>query len=192
MIYLIRHGETVLNKAKIIQGWSNSDLTEKGKGQVSQVEKILFNKKIDKIFCSVLGRAIGTLSLLSLPCSNIYFSPDLKERNLGKWEGLAWKQVDKKEYQAYLKNKYFYRKHGGESYQQVEDRLRKFVANNLKKDFDKNIAIVGHQTSNSVLMAILLGLPYNRGKKVDHNEVIAIDPILRKFEIMVTRLICHQ
>ena len=37
-IYLMRHGQTLFNVQKRIQGWSDSPLTEEGIGRLSELE----------------------------------------------------------------------------------------------------------------------------------------------------------
>ncbi|MCA9342204.1 histidine phosphatase family protein [Candidatus Saccharibacteria bacterium] len=54
--YIIRHGQTEQNAAGILQGWSNSDLTEEGKQQAMAAINSL-PASVDLIFCSDLGRA---------------------------------------------------------------------------------------------------------------------------------------
>lgn len=90
-IYLVRHGESEANVAHIIQGQGggNSTLTENGKEEVQMLGKQFKEIHFDAIFSSDLLRTIQSAEILSeilhLP---VHISPALRERNLGKYEGM--------------------------------------------------------------------------------------------------------
>lgn len=91
-IYFIRHGETILNAAKIRQGESGG-LSEVGKEQVrSAAERIkLFN--IKKVFCSPFQRAAETCEIINevLDVRHLEYTPLLAERkNPTKIIGLSY------------------------------------------------------------------------------------------------------
>ena len=67
--YIVRHGETLLNKEHIKQGQEGS-LSEKGKMQALQVGKALVDHHIQKIYTSPYERALETAHLMqeSLGC----------------------------------------------------------------------------------------------------------------------------
>ena len=79
-IYLVRHGETILNAAHIRQGEAGG-LSPKGKEQAFATGKRLANFKIEKIFCSTFQRAMetGDEILKSVPAP-IEYTPLLGER----------------------------------------------------------------------------------------------------------------
>lgn len=98
-VVLIRHGQTQYNKEKIFCGWTDVDLTEKGieearlAGQTLKTEGYLF----DIAFCSVLKRAMETLSIVldemgirNLP---IKYSWRLNERHYGTLQGQKHEDV---------------------------------------------------------------------------------------------------
>lgn len=92
-IYLLRHGQTLLNKLDKNQGWINSDLTDMAIEQLNEK----YNKSsnfptFDAVYCSDLGRAAQTLEIIQpfLSLSNkadINYSKNLRERFLGSFEG---------------------------------------------------------------------------------------------------------
>ncbi|MER0123235.1 histidine phosphatase family protein [Streptococcus sp. ZJ93] len=59
-LYLIRHGETYLNKYKRMQGWSDSPLTEKGIEMAKQCGQRLKEYPISHMITTDLGRTIET------------------------------------------------------------------------------------------------------------------------------------
>ena len=63
-VYLVRHGQTILNRYNRMQGWCDSDLTTLGISQAQQTGKRLANIKFDHAFHSDTIRATQT-------CQNI-------------------------------------------------------------------------------------------------------------------------
>lgn len=89
-LYLIRHGETEWNKIGIIQGQSDSALTEEGEKQVKQTSSELKNIQFDAIFSSDLHRAYKTAEIINLERELvIQTSKALRERNYGHYEGTS-------------------------------------------------------------------------------------------------------
>ncbi|MHA1887582.1 MAG: 2,3-diphosphoglycerate-dependent phosphoglycerate mutase [Promethearchaeota archaeon] len=93
-LVLIRHGESMWNRAKNFSGWSDVDLTEKGKKEAVFAGKILKENgfEFDIAFTSVLKRAIRTLWLVSRELNSFWVpvikSWKLNERHYGALQGL--------------------------------------------------------------------------------------------------------
>lgn len=91
-VYLVRHGETILNKEHKIAGQIETQLTENGKNQALQTALNLKEQNVtfDAIICSTLQRAKDTAKIIAShidsPLTEI---DDLKEINCGDFEGLA-------------------------------------------------------------------------------------------------------
>ena len=71
-IYLVRHGETVYNIQRIIQGWCDSPLTEEGIKQARKLKEYLKDYEFKAIFTSSLNRAADTARILNED-RNIHF-----------------------------------------------------------------------------------------------------------------------
>ena len=63
-LYLIRHGETYLNRYKKMQGWADSPLTEEGKAVASETGKRLAAVPFDRVYTSDSGRTVETAELI--------------------------------------------------------------------------------------------------------------------------------
>ena len=88
IIYLVRHGESELNKQRIIGGHVDSVLTEKGKEQVRQTKLALKNIHFDEVYSSDLKRAVHTAEILygkAIPEAHKVSA--LRERSFGALEG---------------------------------------------------------------------------------------------------------
>ena len=69
-LYMMRHGQTLFNQKRLMQGWCDSPLTELGKRQARCVKEYLENNEIvfDGAYASSSERACDTLEIVtSLP-----------------------------------------------------------------------------------------------------------------------------
>lgn len=63
-LYLVRHGETYLNRYRKLQGWSDSPLTEEGKAVAIEAGKRLADIPFQRVYTSDMGRTIKTAELM--------------------------------------------------------------------------------------------------------------------------------
>lgn len=83
-IYIARHGETKWNVEGRMQGFKNSDLTQRGISDARSLGESLKNIDFDYIYSSPLGRALDTAKYIRKDDSiNIILDDSLKELNLG-------------------------------------------------------------------------------------------------------------
>jgi 2,3-bisphosphoglycerate-dependent phosphoglycerate mutase len=93
-VVLVRHGESVWNSENRFTGWTDVDLSDKGRGEAKAAGQLLKNEgyTFDVAFTSVLKRAIRTcwialdeLDLLWIPTTRSW---RLNERHYGALQGL--------------------------------------------------------------------------------------------------------
>ena len=93
-LVLVRHGESVWNKANLFTGWTDVDLSEKGMVEAHTGGKALREAGyvFDVVYTSVLKRAIRTLWIvldeMDLMWIPVYRSWRLNERHYGGLQGL--------------------------------------------------------------------------------------------------------
>ena len=93
-LVLLRHGESQSNQDNLFTGWSDVDLTEKGAKEAKNSGILLkkHNYQFDKIYTSVLKRAVKTMDLClnEIEQNNIPIVYDwrLNEQHYGDLEGL--------------------------------------------------------------------------------------------------------
>jgi broad specificity phosphatase PhoE len=91
--YMIRHGETEANKARIMAGSVDSPLTQLGRDQADQARQVIeqLAEKPSVIIHSQLSRARDTARIinqnLGLPMIE---DPDYAEMHAGDWEGISY------------------------------------------------------------------------------------------------------
>ncbi len=93
-LILVRHGESEWNKLNLFTGWTDVDLTEKGKEEAKSAGALLKKEGINFEICftSYLKRAIHTLNLILAEMDNEYLPVvkdyRLNERHYGALQGL--------------------------------------------------------------------------------------------------------
>ena len=101
-LVLIRHGESEWNKLNSFTGWTDVELSEKGKTEATNAGKILKEKGFDFDICytSYLKRAIHTLNRalesMDREWLPVYKSWKLNERHYGALQGLNKSETAKK------------------------------------------------------------------------------------------------
>lgn len=87
-IYLVRHGQTLFNQQKKVQGWCDSPLTQEGILQAVAVSKTLQSISFEYAYSSTSERAMDTMHYIlqdrSVPHAYV---KGLKELNFGSLEG---------------------------------------------------------------------------------------------------------
>lgn len=87
-IYLVRHGQTLFNQQKKVQGWCDSPLTKEGIQQAIAVSKTLQSISFEYAYSSTSERAMDTMHYILQDRSVPYaYVKGLKELNFGSLEG---------------------------------------------------------------------------------------------------------
>src|SRR5213078_3650768 len=93
-VVLLRHGESVWNKENLFTGWTDVDLSEKGRAEAREAGRVLKEQgyTFDVAYTSVLKRAIRTLWMV-LDEMDLMWIPvvrdwRLNERHYGALQGL--------------------------------------------------------------------------------------------------------
>ena len=97
-IFLLRHAPSVWNLEKRWQGQSDPELSELGQKQSREFAERLKTSEINfqSIWASSLKRAVKTASAIGEVLGiQPQIDERLRERNLGEWEGLTRKEIDK-------------------------------------------------------------------------------------------------
>lgn len=93
MIILIRHGETALNAARVVQP-ADTPLSERGRRQAHAVAQRLANIGFAAVLSSDLPRAAQTAEAIAAhSATKVNFSDALQERNFGDLRGRAYDEL---------------------------------------------------------------------------------------------------
>lgn len=80
-LYLIRHGQTYGNAERIVQGWTDVDLTELGRAQAARAGMLVKGIEFERIFCSDLQRTRTTAAIAFGENAELTFDERLRELN---------------------------------------------------------------------------------------------------------------
>jgi 2,3-bisphosphoglycerate-dependent phosphoglycerate mutase len=101
-LVLVRHGESVWNKANLFTGWTDVDLSERGVEEALEGGRLLRAEGFDFDLCftSVLTRAIKTLHIVQEEMDRLWLPVEkswrLNERHYGALQGLNKAQTAEK------------------------------------------------------------------------------------------------
>lgn len=136
-LYLMRHGETLFNKRRKIQGWCDSPLTENGILQAKKAHQVLKDIDFDHCYSSTAERCCDTLELVtSLPYQRL---KGLKERYFGLFEGES-EDLNP----PFEKYDEFFPIYGGETKDQVGQRMVSTLTSIMNKEDHHCVLAVSH------------------------------------------------
>lgn len=159
-IYLLRHGQTIMNEQHTLQGQSNSDLNATGIRQAEQVRKTIEERglQFDRIYCSPLNRTRQTCHIATgREESEFILDERLMEVALGDLEGVRFDSLDPKLSQKFMKHPFDFQPVGaGETMQQVVDRAGAFLEDLKKTENDDTVLVVSHGGTLHAILYYLL------------------------------------
>lgn len=86
-IWITRHGQTALNRKKLMQGRTDEPLNETGTAQARAARKSIEGVRFDKVYASPLKRAVVTGSIIgNVPAEEITIDPRIIEVDFGRYE----------------------------------------------------------------------------------------------------------
>lgn len=137
-LYLVRHGQTLFNLRRKIQGWCDSPLTERGIAQARIAGEYFRSRGItfDHAYSSTSERACDTLELItSLPYERI---KELKEWNFGRFEG------ESEDLNPPLPYGDFFKAFGGEGELEVRERMAAALKSIMDRPGHETVLAVSH------------------------------------------------
>ncbi len=162
--FLLRHGENAWSKTGRSYPWPDGDkvrLTRNGIGQIKKAAEVLKKEKIDLIYSSDLFRTRQSAEIAAkvLGIKRIIFDKRLRDTLMGVYQNRPKKEFYKdfpdpeKRFRLKPKN--------GESWNEVKQRVKKFLLETEKKNKGKKILIVGHGDPFWLLEGIINNLDNN-------------------------------
>jgi broad specificity phosphatase PhoE len=175
-IYLIRHGETVGNAERLIQGQTiGGKLTKHGIKQARALGKWAKTKRIAAVYSSPLSRAVETAKI-AFPNHKPILMDDLMEQDAGELSGKtvdeAFKTfhkmaVSKGGKQPERSIDYFLLRYGhefgGESLADVQERGMKALETIAKANTGKTVAVISHGNLNKSVLCRITGMQPSYG-----------------------------
>ncbi|KAG8132041.1 hypothetical protein E2320_009932, partial [Naja naja] len=152
-IYLCRHGESECNLIRKIGG--DSGLSTRGKQFAEALKMFIKEQEIMdlKVWTSQLKRTIQTAEALGVPYEQWKI---LNEIDAGVCEEMTYEEIQRKypeEFALRDQEKYLYRYPGGESYQDLVQRLEPVI---MELERQENVLVISHQAVMRCLLAYFL------------------------------------
>ncbi len=169
-VYLVRHGETVWNAARRIQGQSDSPLTEKGEQQAHQVGERVKSLGITHVIASDLGRTRRTAEIIADACGcEVTLDARLRELDMGCLEQRELDHLTAEEEswrKALVDGTEGGRIPGGESMQELATRMH--AALNALRTLPEGSRplVVSHGMALGALVSTILGLPAHAERRL--------------------------
>jgi probable phosphoglycerate mutase len=193
VIYLLRHGETEWNRERRIQGRMESRLTPLGERQARAMAALVGDLvRRDppapwRLVSSPLGRTRATAQAvadqLGLP---VQIDDRLAEISCGEWEGMVRDQVPGITPERLARREWFFGAPGGETYEQLWDRVSGWLADQPPEP-DRRVIAVSHGVSGRLLRGAYAGLSRDDTLTQD----VPQDAIYRLADGQVQRLDCE-
>lgn len=163
-LLLARHGETVDNANKIMQGQTPGRLNEHGIEQAEQLAKQLQTVRIDVFVSSDLKRSFDTCAIVAESKGeapeNIVQTPLLRERDWGSFTG---------RYIPDLKNEPW--TDDIETIEHMKERAQLFLKHIKAQYNGKTILAVGHGIINKAIQSVFYNKPMAEIEKMENAEV---------------------
>ncbi|XP_054601976.1 6-phosphofructo-2-kinase/fructose-2,6-bisphosphatase 2 isoform X3 [Nothobranchius furzeri] len=195
-IYLCRHGESQHNVEERIGG--DSELSERGKQFATALKGFVNEHQLSdlKVWTSQLRRTIQTAEELDVPYEQWKI---LNEIDAGVCEEMTYSMIEEKypeEFAMREQDKYHYRYPGGESYQDLVQRLEPVI---MELERQGNVLVICHQAVMRCLLAYFLDkgaddLPY---MKCPLHTVLKLTPVaygckVEMFDLKVEAVNTHK
>ncbi|MBB6632072.1 histidine phosphatase family protein [Clostridium algidicarnis] len=197
-IYIARHGETKWNIEGRMQGFKNSDLTQRGISDARSLGESLKDIDFDCIYSSPLGRALDTAKYIRQDDNTkIILDDSLKELNLGLWEGMTHEEIKEKypiQYNNFREHPESFESQGGESFLELIKRVEKGLNNIIKDENHENILIITHTCVIKAISIIVKGndvkdfwnLPF-----INNTSLTILEVINKEIKVLLEADVSH-
>jgi len=160
-LFLVRHGETVDNANKIMQGQTQGRLNDEGVRQAEQLRDELASTHLDAIVASDLKRSVDTAVILAEPHGlEVVTTPLLRERDWGSFTG---------RYIPNLKDEVW--PDDIETLEAMQERSRAFLDFIRNNYAGKRVLAVGHGIINKAIQAVFYGKQMREVERMTNCEV---------------------
>lgn len=155
-LYMIRHGETPLNRAGVMQGHDEIALSDTGIEQAARLGRRMAGARLDHIYSSDLRRAAITAAILAAHTGTpLTYDEGFRERDPGELTGLPYERT-----QAFFTDP-DYHPPGGEGVPEFAARVKEAFERLVEeeKDRDRHVAVVTHGMVCGAFLKVCLDMP---------------------------------
>lgn len=187
----VRHGQTITNAKRLIQGQLDTDVTRLTSTGTAQVQALLAGgldvAHYDRLIVSPLQRARQTAALITAATKGhrpLTIEPRVIEGDYGDWAGRSIADLQRAHPDAvdpltHEVTPTWLPRIGGESYAQIQDRLGQLLAELVVDHPSEHVLVISHGLTIKVAALLMLGLPASTALPEPPNASLtktAIDP----------------
>jgi broad specificity phosphatase PhoE len=163
LLFTVRHGLTELNRDKRVGGRYDAPLIEEGRRQAREANEAFAGTAFDVVISSPLSRALETAEIIAgVSRESIVVEEGCTERSFGEMEGLTPAQVrewlPQVRYVRIGHVDYSLNPPGGETFEELYERARRFLDRTLESHGGKKIVLFGHENFLQQLHGVIRGL----------------------------------
>ncbi len=184
-VYLLRHGEVANSHLICLNGHHDVALSEQGTRQSKLLGEKLSRFPISAVYSSDLTRTQEGALAIAAPHGLTHTAcPELRELSFGKWEGMTVSELAEQHpglLEHRFRNPDTFKADGGESFQELHDRVLPKFHDIVNAHLGETIVIVAHGGVNRVVLCHLLEFPLKNLFRISQ-EYAAVNRILYRPE----------
>lgn len=158
-IYILRHGESIANKKKLVCGAKDFELTRLGRKQAKRACENLKSNTFSKIYSSPLKRAIDSIEYIGSN-QQIIIEDNLKELDTGDYSFLSIEELWEKDIRYKYQGMYPTLKYpNGESLADMITRIKIWWDKEFNLwESNEKVLVAGHEGTACALIHILTNM----------------------------------
>ena len=165
-LYLVRHGQTDMNKEKLYYGWTDCPINDVGRKQAETLHQYFKNVHCHKVITSDLKRSVETAEIITKGQNVVLEKRQaFRELNFGLWEGKHYKALQKEypeDFEQWGKDWKSFCIPEGEAFFTFYERIRKELENVIQQTPEDNtVLLVTHNGVMSAMLCVLTGAGYD-------------------------------
>ena len=196
-IFLVRHGQTTWNRARIFRGRAEVRLSELGRKEAECVARSLADAPIRQVYTSPLHRARETADIVAEPHgAEVIPDPAFIDIDFGGWTEFWEFEVERrfpKEYELWRTAPHLVRFPRGESLDDVRRRAVARLYELAAARKDEQIALVSHRVVLKLLLCEARGLDntHFNEMRVATGAICRVDSADGSLRVVEENRVCH-
>ena len=169
-LIVVRHGETVWNREKRMQGTTDTPLSDVGRSQAQAVGRRLASEDFSALYASDLARARETASIIAGHTGRkLVMDSRLRERRFGIFEGLTAGEIEQRfpeEHARFISRDPDYEVPGGECARRFTERCLGCLSEIAGQHRGEDVVVVTHGLVLDALYRAAHGLGHGERRPV--------------------------
>lgn len=165
-LYLVRHGETDLNRDRRFRGMSDAPLNEQGRLESHGAASLLEGSGIGAVYTSPVRRAVETAEIIAGEIgARVLVNDGLIDIDYGEWQGLTVEEVGEKfgreMLDGWVRDPGGFTFPGGEGMADVRSRLEPALLAMVQGDPGGTMAAVSHLAVLKVCFIVMMNVAFD-------------------------------